>query len=157
MENLPELNINGIQINQKICEKKDFEFILEMTSQLFPYVLEFHKTIDYDMFYNRLNIDYKERILLFYKTERIGFYQISKMDKKLIVKGLFIKKEYQKQGIGIYMMNYFESIAKKSRLEKIELLVWENNTPAIEFYKKLNYGIISTENHKHTMIKKITK
>lgn len=81
-------------------------------------------------------------------------FQLSKRNERLAITGLFLSKAYQGKGIAKYLMNYFETVAKKNCYLEIELLVWDNN-PAKDFYKKLGYKTNSKRNHKYLMIKSI--
>ncbi|MDX8047166.1 GNAT family N-acetyltransferase [Gracilibacillus sp. S3-1-1] len=67
----------------------------------------------------------------------------------LEVERIYIKKNYQKHGIGNYLINQATSIAKEKQKNKIWLGVWEKNDNALAFYKKM--GFIQTGSHSFFM------
>lgn len=146
--------IANLEITVHPCQFGDRDFILKLLKKtLFPFVSKYYKP-SVEMFDERFKKDYKERKILMRGKRRIGFFQLKKENQQLIINGLFISPTYQGKGVGKYLMNYFEEVAKKENLKTIGLQVWENN-PAKNFYKKCGYKIISSKKHKHIMNKKI--
>ncbi|PIR78300.1 MAG: hypothetical protein COU28_02370 [Candidatus Magasanikbacteria bacterium CG10_big_fil_rev_8_21_14_0_10_36_16] len=149
-----KLDIYGYEINTRNCQLTDKKFILDLYQKtLFKYVAKYYKP-SIEMFSERFYSDYKERKILLRGKRRIGLFQLSKKENKLLITGLFLSPSYQKKGIGKFLMNYFEDNAKKNKLETIELSVWDNN-PAKDFYKKCGYKIESKKKHKYLMTKNI--
>ncbi len=62
---------------------------------------------------------------------------------------IYVRAEYQGNGIGAGIMSHVESIARTSGASRIWLGVWEKNTAAISFYKKS--GFVITGNHSFVM------
>jgi diamine N-acetyltransferase len=61
------------------------------------------------------------------------------------IERIYIKKKYQKHGLGKYLLNKAIEIATESNKKEIWLGVWEKNVNAIAFYKKL--GFVQTGAH----------
>ena len=144
---------NPFGITIKRCSKKDYSFVYGLTkSSLFPYIPEYakitKKEFDQD-FYKR----HREIVILLKGKRRIGFYHISPdiyEKNALYVTRIFLSKAYQKKKIGIFLMNYFETLG----YDKIKLQVWRNN-PAFHFYKKMGYNVVSSHGNKRLLEKKI--
>ena len=76
------------------------------------------------------------------QTEDIG-------DESLEIERIYIKKEFQKHGLGKQLLNKAIEIAKTRNKEKIWLGVWERNENALTFYRKM--GFIQTGAHSFYM------
>src|SRR3989339_807147 len=140
--------IDNLEIQTSPCQKSDRDFVLSLIKKtLFPYVAKYYKP-SIKMFDDRFSKDYKERKILLRGKRRIGFFQLKKTNKRLIINGLFLSPSYQGKGIGKFLMTYFEMFAQKNKLKNIELQIWDNN-PAKDFYKKNGYKIVIRKNHKY--------
>lgn len=60
-------------------------------------------------------------------------------DDSLEVERIYVKKKFQKYGLGKNLMNKAEEVAKEQKKEKIWLGVWEENENALEFYQKKGF------------------
>lgn len=67
----------------------------------------------------------------------------------LEVERIYIKSEFQKQGLGKHLFKKALEIAQVSNKKKIWLGVWEKNENAIAFYKKA--GFVETGSHSFFM------
>ncbi|MFC4618907.1 GNAT family N-acetyltransferase [Camelliibacillus cellulosilyticus] len=76
------------------------------------------------------------------QTEEMG-------DEALEIERIYIKNEFQKQGLGKCLMNKVLEIAMKRNKKKIWLGVWEKNKNAIAFYKKM--GFVQAGSHSFYM------
>ncbi|MCV9888745.1 GNAT family N-acetyltransferase [Metabacillus halosaccharovorans] len=65
-------------------------------------------------------------------------------DESLEIERIYIKKEFQKHGLGKYLLNKAVELAMECNKEKIWLGVWENNENAIGFYKKMGFAQTGT-------------
>ena len=74
-----------------------------------------------------------------------GLKHITKYDGEYF--GYIGEKDYWGIGIGKYLIEYIEKIAKIKQLESIYLKVREDNVRAIKLYKKMNYQIISQDGY----------
>ena len=70
-------------------------------------------------------------------------------DKSLEIERIYIKKKFQKHGIGKYLLNKAMEIAMECHKKKVWLGVWEKNENAIAFYKKM--GFVQTGAHSFYM------
>ena len=66
-------------------------------------------------------------------------------DESLEIERIYIKQQFQKHGLGKYMLNQAIDIAREQNKKKIWLGVWEKNENAIAFYKKM--GFVQTGAH----------
>ncbi|KON69380.1 GNAT family acetyltransferase [Peribacillus butanolivorans] len=69
--------------------------------------------------------------------------------ESLEIERIYIKKKFQKHGLGKYLLNKAMEIAMERNKKKIWLGVWEKNENAIAFYKKL--GFVQTGVHSFYM------
>lgn len=69
--------------------------------------------------------------------------------ESLEVERIYIKNEFQKHGVGKYLLNKALEIAQEQNKKKIWLGVWEKNENAIAFYKKM--GFVQTSAHSFFM------
>ncbi|PFH88974.1 GNAT family N-acetyltransferase [Bacillus sp. AFS088145] len=60
-------------------------------------------------------------------------------DESLEIERIYIKKEFQKHGLGKVLLNKAIEIAEELNKKKIWLGVWEKNENAIAFYKKMGF------------------
>jgi diamine N-acetyltransferase len=70
-------------------------------------------------------------------------------DESLEIERIYIKNEFQKHGLGKYLLNKAIDIAMEHNKKKIWLGVWEKNDNAITFYKKM--GFVQTGAHSFYM------
>ncbi|MBD8028050.1 GNAT family N-acetyltransferase [Ureibacillus sp. Re31] len=70
-------------------------------------------------------------------------------DDSLEIERIYIKKSYQKHGLGKYLLNKAMDIAMEYSKKKIWLGVWEKNENAIAFYNKM--GFVQTGAHSFYM------
>ena len=74
----------------------------------------------------------------------VGTISLENLDnKKCLLKGMYVDKEYRKQGIASRLWNIFLDFAKKIRYKKILLDTYEQFVDAIIFYEK--FGFIKKE------------
>ncbi|MFD0871291.1 Protease synthase and sporulation negative regulatory protein PAI 1 [Chlamydia abortus] len=70
-------------------------------------------------------------------------------DETLEIERIYVKKKFQKLGLGQYLLNKAMEIAAKHNKKTIWLGVWERNENAIAFYKKM--GFVQTGAHSFYM------
>ncbi|MBU7314931.1 GNAT family N-acetyltransferase [Paenibacillus oleatilyticus] len=70
-------------------------------------------------------------------------------DESLEIERIYIKNNFQKHGLGKYLLNQAIEIALECNKKKIWLGVWERNENAIAFYKKM--GFVQTGAHSFYM------
>jgi diamine N-acetyltransferase len=76
------------------------------------------------------------------QTENVG-------NESLEIERIYIKSQFQKLGLGKYLLNKAQDIAMEHGKKNIWLGVWEKNENAIAFYKKL--GFVQTGAHSFYM------
>lgn len=76
------------------------------------------------------------------QTEEMG-------EESLEIERIYIKKTFQKHGLGKYLLNKAMEIAIERRVKKLWLGVWDKNENAIAFYKKM--GFVQTGAHSFYM------
>jgi len=141
----------GIRIRP--YNKKDYNFVYTNRKKtLFPYIEEYESINkkDFDKYFTKR---YKEIIILMKGERRIGFYHIipdSFVKNALYLVMIFVSPAYREKKIGYFLMKYFETLGYK----EIRLQVWDNN-PAVKFYKKLGYQVISKRGHRYLIQKKL--
>lgn len=76
------------------------------------------------------------------QTEEMG-------NESLEIERIYIKKKFQKHGLGKFLFNKAVEIAKELNKKKVWLGVWEENQNALAFYKKM--GFVQTGTHSFYM------
>ena len=100
-----------------------------------------------------LNSENSTFYFLKYNEQVIGYLKLNIKDAQTEAQGndcieierIYIKKEYQGKDFGKLLMQKAIEIAKRFQYTCIWLAVWEHNTKAINFYKKL--GFIEFDKH----------
>ncbi|GIN98183.1 spermidine/spermine N(1)-acetyltransferase [Siminovitchia terrae] len=85
--------------------------------------------------------------LVYFNDEAAGYLKVNTNeaqseemgDETLEIERIYIKKKFQKHGIGKYLLNKAMEIALENNKKKIWLGVWEKNENAIAFYKKMGF------------------
>lgn len=55
-----------------------------------------------------------------------------------------VTEEYQRKGLGRFMMNVLEKIGRHYQMEKLILTCLVNNEPSLIFFKSLGFGVDDT-------------
>jgi diamine N-acetyltransferase len=98
-----------------------------------------------------------EFYFVYFNNEVAGYLKVNSDDaqtedmggESLEVERIYIKKEFQKHGLGKYLLNKGMEIAVERNKQNIWLGVWEKNENAIAFYKKM--GFVQTGAHSFYM------
>jgi ribosomal protein S18 acetylase RimI-like enzyme len=61
----------------------------------------------------------------------------------LEIERIYLKKAYQRMGLGEYLIKESEEKAKQLQKKRVWLGVWEENSPARSFYEKMGYHAFS--------------
>lgn len=122
---------------------------------------EYEKSIDLrnEVFRKPWGLDIRDQDLTGDKDmDMFGAYKNNKLiatvfldedDKKnAVIKSVAILEEYRGNGLGRYLMNYIETIAKSRGYKKAKLM---GRVSAELFYKKLGYKTISEPYDYHTI------
>jgi diamine N-acetyltransferase len=94
---------------------------------------------------------------VYLNNEVAGYLKVNTKDaqseemgaESLEIERIYIKNQFQKHGLGKYLLNKAMEIAIEHNKKKIWLGVWEKNENAIAFYKKL--GFVQTGAHSFYM------
>lgn len=116
---------------EKAYNSKKLEQELSNQSSLFFFVYAQEEIADY----LKINLDNAQ-------TETMG-------SDALEVERIYIKKTFQKYGLGKLLMNKAMEIAVEQKKKKVWLGVWEANDNAIAFYRKK--GFVQTGSHSFFM------
>ncbi|WP_068615812.1 GNAT family N-acetyltransferase [Paenibacillus tuaregi] len=65
-------------------------------------------------------------------------------DESLEIERIYIKNEFQKNGLGKYLLNKAIDMAREHHKKKVWLGVWEKNENAIAFYNKMGFVQVGT-------------
>jgi diamine N-acetyltransferase len=98
-----------------------------------------------------------EFFFVYFNNELAGYLKLNINDAQsedmgneaLEVERIYIKRDFQKHGLGRYMLNKAVEIAKVHKKSKVWLGVWEKNENAIAFYKKM--GFVESGSHSFYM------
>jgi diamine N-acetyltransferase len=96
---------------------------------------------------DELNNTSSEFFFVFFNNELAGYLKVNINDAQsedmgneaLEVERIYIKRDFQKHGLGKYLLNKAIEVAKVHNKIKVWLGVWEKNENAIAFYKKLGF------------------
>ncbi len=136
---------------------------LENVSQIIALLREFaeyENLLDYvEITEDRLNIALfgegktAEAIVAFDGEIPIGYavfypsFSTFRGQRGFYLEDIYITKSYRKQGVGEMILKFIANLAKSRGFERIDFLVLEWNSPAVEFYKKL--GAVRDDEERH--------
>lgn len=98
-----------------------------------------------------------EFFFIYSKAEPAGYLKVNVNaaqsepmgEDSLEIERIYVRAQYQKQGLGQQLFNKAIEVATSRNKSKIWLGVWEKNLNAIEFYKRL--GFVQTGAHSFYM------
>ena len=135
-------------IAERKCKPSDYIFFRNLIKKtLSPYVTQY-APFSFKHVQDSFKKTMEDVRILMKGKKRIGLYQLTARGKELEITRIFIIPSYQRKGIGLSYMKYFERLG----FSHLTLQVWDNN-PARLFYKKLGYKEEKTKNHKIFMRK----
>ncbi|ASS65894.1 MULTISPECIES: GNAT family N-acetyltransferase [unclassified Paenibacillus] len=115
------------------------------------------KAFDRHQLLQELSNEHSEFHFIYVHNDVAGYLKVN-MDEaqsemmgsdSLEIERIYIKRTFQKQGLGMHLFNKSIEIAKKADKKKIWLGVWEKNEQALRFYAKM--GFIQTGSHSFFM------
>ncbi|WDQ31393.1 N-acetyltransferase [Paenibacillus marchantiae] len=92
---------------------------------------------------------YNEELAGYLKVNRDGAQSEQMSDASLEIERIYIRKKFQKHGLGKYLLNKAMETALEHKKKEVWLGVWEKNDNAIAFYKKM--GFVQTGSHSFYM------
>ncbi|NPA39714.1 MAG: ribosomal protein S18-alanine N-acetyltransferase [Thermodesulfobacteria bacterium] len=82
-------------------------------------------------------------ILAFVNSKLVGYLIFRQVDEEAEILRLGVKKEFRRKGIGEKLLKKAEELVITQGGKVIYLEVRKSNEPAINFYKKQNFSIVS--------------
>ncbi|MGM0837996.1 MAG: GNAT family N-acetyltransferase [Bacillota bacterium] len=106
---------------------------------------------------NELDNSFSEFFFVYYNNEVAGYLKVNTNDaqseemgdESLEIERIYIKNQFQKHGLGKYLLNQAMDMAREQNKKEMWLGVWEKNETAIAFYKKM--GFVQTGAHSFYM------
>lgn len=145
-------------ISIKKCTLEDLHKLQEISYQTFyetfkdqnsPENLKAYleKAFSLEQVEKELSNNSSEFFFVYYNHEGAGYLKVNTADAQseamgddsLEIERIYIKKKFQKHGLGKYLLNKAMDIARERKKKKIWLGVWEKNENAIAFYKKMGF------------------
>lgn len=145
-------------MNIKKCTLEDSREIQEISVQTFTETFKEQNSPEHLNAYleSAYNLDQLEQELanpvsqfffVYFNKEVAGYLKVNTDeaqseamgDDSLEVERIYVKKKFQKQGLGKQLLNKAMEIAMEQKKKKIWLGVWEENENAITFYQKKGF------------------
>ncbi|MCH6266164.1 GNAT family N-acetyltransferase [Neobacillus citreus] len=155
-------------INIKKCTLEDLHTLQEISYETFNETFKDQNSSENMIAYlerafnlNQLEIELSnlssQFFFIYFNNDVAGYLKVNINDaqseemgeESLEVERIYIKKEFQKHGLGKDLLNKALEIAMERNKKKIWLGVWEKNENAIAFYKKM--GFVQTGTHSFYM------
>ncbi len=73
--------------------------------------------------------------LIYFTVHQVDDDPLCKQKNWIYIDEMTVMKSHRGKGIGKELLNFVETYVKQIKAESIRLDVWENNEPAIDFYK----------------------
>ncbi|WP_097044834.1 GNAT family N-acetyltransferase [Flagellimonas pacifica] len=148
----------------KCCTERDLDVLVQISKETFIAAFEdqndpedFKKYIDFAFSKEKLKSEIENKDTQFYfvfdQEEIIGYIKLNKEraqtdinDKESMeLERIYVISEYQGRGIGKWLLQQIEQLARKDGLNYVWLGVWEKNRAAIKFY--LEHGFTKFGSH----------
>ena len=155
-------------ISEKKCTIKDLQILQNISIETFNETFKEQNSSEnlkayLDRAFNLKQLEkelfnnYSEFYLVYYNDEIAGYLKVNineaqseeMREDSLEIERIYIKKKFQKYGLGKYLLNKAMDIAIERNKKKIWLGVWDKNDNAIAFYKKM--GFVQTGAHSFYM------
>lgn len=86
-------------------------------------------------------------ILAFDNDKLCGYAKVQIQNEKIILDKIYLLQTYQRKGLGTQLLNHCFEHASQHQANKMELKVYCENKPAIEFYKKQGFVHAATTSY----------
>ena len=155
-------------INIKKCNIKDLPKLLEISYETFNETFKnqnspenikayLERTFNLKQLEKELSNISSQFFFVYLNNEVAGYLKINindaqseeMSDESLEIERIYIKRKFQKHGLGMYLLNKTIEIAMEFNKKKIWLGVWKKNENAIAFYEKM--GFVQTGSHSFYM------
>ncbi len=147
--------MNIFELNVRNCQEKDLLFVESLLKRNMEEAMFKHWGEKWNsaLFWEKTNP--ASITLIEYKGEPIAFFDAFEEKGFLHLLNMNVVEEFQRQGIGGYMLSLLEKKAQKMRLEKIFLEVFLDNNARL-LYEKNGYKYVGKKNHCWIMEKMIS-
>ena len=128
----------------KIIEKLASEILHEVYDSIIPaehtdyFLKEFQSEDAIEKQIKNENFQY---FFLRFEKENVGYLGIQKINRKLILSKLYILKSFRGLKIGKKALEYVDRFSMNNEIEKIELIVNQQNQNTIDIYLKNGFKI----------------
>ena len=155
-------------IKIKKCNHADLQLLQEISIETFNDTFKdqnspenmntyLEKAFNLKQLEKELSNIYSQFFFVYFNNEVAGYLKVNTNeaqseemgDKSLEIERIYIKRKFQKQGLGKFLLNKSIEIAMECNKKIIWLGVWEKNENAIDFYKKI--GFVQTGSHSFYM------
>jgi ribosomal protein S18 acetylase RimI-like enzyme len=131
----------------KVIEKLAKEILHEVYDPIIPsehtdyFLTEFQSE---NAIRNQIKNEYFSYFLLNFDSRNVGYLGIQKLNKKLILSKLYILESFRGLKIGKTALEYVNRFATNNEIEKIELIVNQQNQNTIDIYLKNEFKIVES-------------
>lgn len=155
-------------INLKKCTFEDVVLLQEISAETFNETFKnensaenmkayLERAFNLKQLEKELSNHFSQFFFVYFNHEVAGYLKVNTNnaqseemgDESLEIERIYIKRKFQKHGLGKYLLNKVMEIAMERDKRKIWLGVWEKNENAIAFYKKM--GFVQTGAHSFYM------
>ena len=153
---IKQCNLEDLQTLQEIsCETFNETFKDQNSPENMSAYLE--KAFNLKQLEQELSNKSSQFFFVYFQNELAGYLKVNTNDAQseemgkdsLEIERIYIKNNFQKHGLGKYLLNKAVEVALERNKKRIWLGVWEKNENAITFYKKL--GFVQTGAHSFYM------
>ncbi|GAA0137112.1 spermidine/spermine N(1)-acetyltransferase [Paenibacillus sp. YSY-4.3] len=155
-------------ITTKKCTSEDLELLQEISIETFNETFKnqnspenmkayLERAFNLQQLKKELSNISSEFYFIYSEEEIAGYLKVNTNDAQsemmgndsLEIERIYIKNNFQKSGLGKYLLNKALEVAIEHSKKKIWLGVWEQNENAIAFYEKM--GFVKTGSHSFYM------
>ncbi|WP_041766712.1 GNAT family N-acetyltransferase [Psychromonas ingrahamii] len=149
--------------NIKICKKNQLDLLRAISIETYRDTFSnsnsetlmthyFQDALNKEKLQAELNHPNSTFYFIYVAKKVAGFLKVNVMSAQTDIKDyhaleierFYIRKSFLRKGLGKQLMNFTCDLARQENKEFIWLGVWENNIPALHFYKKMGFYKIGT-------------
>jgi len=140
----------------------------QMTRKDLPQIISMSRENMASIIFSSWGVEYRDEDLLHLLLEPnaftevlesdgriIAYYSVEERNDNLFINSIQVLKEHQRQGLGREMLARIEARAKEKELRGIELWVQITNHPAMEFYRHMDYRMVSRQGNNYLMRRRL--
>ncbi|MEK5237438.1 GNAT family N-acetyltransferase [Paenibacillus sp. FSL L8-0470] len=152
----------------KKCSREDLQILQQISVETFNDTFKhqnspenmktyLEKAFTYKQLEKELSNVFSEFFFIFFNEELAGYLKVNindsqsekAGDESLEIERIYIRNNFQRKGLGKYLIDKAMEVAVIQNKKMIWLGVWEKNEKAIDFYKKI--GFVQTGAHSFYM------